>query len=159
MDSRAREITRHIKHLNPNFYCKRDGESLRIWEKRYRHRPFMLDDNSTLFALVPDDYIVCSLTDNWGFSGKPRDWGILPIINHLQKIDWRRYEKLKAECLKEEEKAAESKERDKERKFMDLADETYYYAKKDWAYERVALNKEADKRQKTIHEMNKKFKE
>lgn len=63
------------------------------------------------FTLTGEEWLVCSLTDTWGSQGKPRDWGILPVLDHIKFGSLERRDESLRELNKSQEQAQESRSR------------------------------------------------
>lgn len=85
---RAECITEYVRLHDRKLFCARDAVAgtLCIFRKTERLETYDVDGHRITFAL-PDRHMVCALTDNWSIRGNPVDWGLLPIMEHIRKID------------------------------------------------------------------------
>lgn len=104
---RAERLTREIQVLDRELFCRKNEELGRyeIYRHAKRYRTVHLDENTALSYSMDFPQLIICLTDNWSASGKPVDWGILPVVKRLQEIDaWNRAEYLKELETQEEKK-------------------------------------------------------
>ena len=77
---------------------------MRVFHRKYKHKAYEIDGEA-YHLLVEDPYHVFSLTDSWGFHGKPREWGSLVVQEHICRLMDR--ERVYREILEAERKEAE----------------------------------------------------
>ena len=91
----ADSYTRALKRYDVDLYAGRtkDG-ALCVFRK---HKSFELvfdEDGLKLFNLVTRPQFIFAITENWGLSGKPCQWGIDHVLDHVRKIDTQANERL-----------------------------------------------------------------
>ena len=105
MSHTARRITDEIQRYDYKLYAKKDNDGvIRIYRKCKEYRSEQLTRDVSVLNLINNDHLVMSLTDTWGFRGKPVDWGVLPIMARLRAMDLWNSENLSSEFFKNEEK-------------------------------------------------------
>lgn len=108
---RAEQITRHLKRYDSKLYCKELSEGkLCVFRKSTRLEYYDVDGCVIGFAR-PAPFFIMALTSNWRLDGDSCEWGIEPVMNRLRANDLHQ-RNLAEECIRAEEKARESKERD-----------------------------------------------
>lgn len=107
---RAKVVTSYIKRFDPLLFCEKSGDGkLCVYRKGQRIESYDVD-GVVIGFVRPAPYLVLSLTDTWNLNGKPREWGIEPIMNRLRMSDtWSR--DVAKESIESIEKFDESKER------------------------------------------------
>lgn len=58
-----------------------------VFRHNKRYLPVIDSPEIKLLSLTPSRDYVCAITDTWGVSGKPCDYGIDDVLLHIQKID------------------------------------------------------------------------
>lgn len=112
MVNRARRITAAVQTHDPLLYAKDDGKAIRIYRKQKEWRRESLNNYTPIWTFVRNDHLVMSLTDTWGVTGKPVDWGIEPVLARIKALDLWGNDNLANQFFVEEEKHEKSKERD-----------------------------------------------
>lgn len=107
---RERQITRAVQGYDTELYAKKGYEDrIDIFRKVYRYETYDCGE-FLLTRAVEEPYRVFSLTDTWTPWGKPREWGIEPILARLRSIDlWKR--DVGGEVIAANEKIKESQDR------------------------------------------------
>lgn len=113
---RAERITEYIRNHDDKLICKMDAiaGTLCIYRKTLKFETYDIDGERVTFSL-PDLHFVTALTDNWNRNGKPVDWGLLPIMDRIRRIDLWQNEVMVQKMISEYEKADE----DERKKRMD----------------------------------------
>lgn len=102
-------LTRHLKRYDRDLFAARNLKgTMCVWAKQKRVEKVI--DN--LSAVKEGRYLVMSLTDTWGVSGKPIPWGIEVVLNRLKALDLSRNENIFKDIEREDEKVEESEKRD-----------------------------------------------
>jgi hypothetical protein len=86
----ARRFTKILREYDAKLYAiSRYG---RIDVMRMGERPVVYDvDGVGVIAPIRNDWYIFSLTHDWTVTGRPVEWGALPLIEHLKAGDlWRR---------------------------------------------------------------------
>lgn len=112
MSHRAKRITNAIQTHDRELYAKHDGKAIRIYRKCKELRREMLKADVSVWNVVRNDHLVMSITDTWGVTGKPVDWGIEPIMARLRALDLWNESNLADKFFKDEEKLEKSKDRE-----------------------------------------------
>lgn len=108
---RESQLTRQLKRYDKELYCgKNSAGQLCIFRNSKVWDTFELDDGVFLRVSRPAPHFICALTHNWQASGRPVDWGYMPIIQRLQEMDLQKRD-LVSEIEKQTERALESSER------------------------------------------------
>jgi hypothetical protein len=96
---RAETLTRHLKRHDSELYASRQPTGA-IWVlRRNRSRPH-------------EPHFIFALTDNWTAQGRPREWGIEPVLNRIKAHDlWRNADSVVDRILADHEKSEESDRR------------------------------------------------
>jgi hypothetical protein len=92
---RAETLTRHLKRHDSELYASRQPTGAIHVCRRNRSRPH-------------EPYFIFALTDTWQASGRPREWGIEPILNRIKALDLWRDQTVVDEIIADAEKQAES---------------------------------------------------
>lgn len=110
---RAERVTEAVRYHDYKLFCARNAEGkLCIYRKGHSLESYQLGENTSLTFVRPTSDLVCALTHNWQVTGYSVDWGIEPIMARLRDMDlWNR--DLASEIIAKEEKAIESRERDR----------------------------------------------
>lgn len=97
---RAETLTRHLKRYDAELYAENGQPTGSVWVlRRNRSRPH-------------EPHFIFALTDDWTAKGKPREWGIEPVLNRLKAIDlWKSGDSVIDRILADYEKAEESERR------------------------------------------------
>lgn len=100
-----------VKKFDKNLFAKMgfDG-TLRVYCNAFKFKAYDLE-GMTLYVTEKDPYHVFSLTDTWGYNGKRRDWGYIPVENHLCRIRIENRDKQLKEIEESEKQALESKDK------------------------------------------------
>lgn len=117
-----RQLNKMLYNYDRELYAVDNGDKITVYRKAYTWESYDLEGLRLTYAR-PSHHYIFSLTDNWTMSGKRRNWGIEPILNHLKAIDPWRNPNLCNEIVRQHEKAAESRERNSKNKHEDLARE------------------------------------
>ena len=106
-------LNKALKAYDRNLYAKAVGDNglICVFTKKKRWDDFDYEGD-TYRWLNDEEQLVCSLTDTWGSMGRPTDWGIEPVIAHLRAIDLFNRDDIFDSLMKDQERVAESKERD-----------------------------------------------
>lgn len=91
MDSKVSDLNSRLRQYDEDLFSKRDGDGvIHVFRKKpYMVGSFKYKDVTYSYTGVMEQHIF-SLTEDWKNGSKPRDWGILRIMNYLQAIDsWR----------------------------------------------------------------------
>lgn len=83
-------INRLVKRHDPELYCEQRDWMLCVYRRGFKWEPYNVDGMDILF-LRSSPHFVFALTDNWKTTGRPVEWGSIPIMNRLKAIDlWNR---------------------------------------------------------------------
>ncbi len=87
MDSELSTLSSVLEAFDKSLFCKRTGDGVvRVYHHKYVMRPYDLD-GETYFFPQDEPYHVFSLTDTWGFSGRPVKYGTLLIREKLKSLE------------------------------------------------------------------------
>jgi hypothetical protein len=121
---RAERITREVQTYDRELYCDKNMEGmLCIYRKGRRYESYQLEDGSVLTYARPSPHFVFALSDTWRATGKPVEWGVVPILNRLKALDlWNRdlVGELEAAYDKDEESNARKRRNDTESFLLDF---------------------------------------
>jgi hypothetical protein len=97
---RVAEITRAISSYDPCLYAQQTHESrIDIYRKNRE-------------SIHPPHFLF-SLTDTWQPTGRPVEWGVEPLLNRIRAMDLWRDDQFVEKLLADQEKAQESRDRDR----------------------------------------------
>jgi len=107
-----------------------DVRSLNMALKRYDRSLFCRQESDGIIRVYqrPDkggEWLVCSLTDTWGSSGQKREWGVLPVIEHIKRGSLEYRDRMNSELDRERAVLEEAKDRKQKTLFEDMAHETH----------------------------------
>lgn len=106
-------LNKALKAYDRNLYARESKDGIvRVYQRIRQTRTHWLSNEISIDEYVDGDWLVCSLTENWGSSGKQRDWGILPVIEHIKQGSLEYRDNLSRELNREQQRVAESKVRD-----------------------------------------------
>ena len=122
MDAREWVLTKHLKAHDGELFCRRAGLAgpYCVWRKAVRWESHGMPDGSIIHYSRPSKHFCFALTDDWQFAGKPRDWGIEPVIQKAKRSHYSRADQEFEELLKHNESVQESKNRDLSSKTEDF---------------------------------------
>jgi hypothetical protein len=87
MDSRVRILTKHLKKYDSDLFAERlDNGVIQISRHKNYWIPFQYEGKKYLYAKSVPHYVTV-LTDTWLVTGKPRDWGIEPLMARIRDMD------------------------------------------------------------------------
>lgn len=120
---RAERITEYVKQHDYKLFCDKDHRTgtYCIFRKTIKFETYDVDGTTISFAL-PDRHMVTALTDNWNINGVPVDWGLLPIMDRIRRIDLWNNEVMVQKMISEYEKADEDKRKTRMDKHEDQAE-------------------------------------
>ncbi len=119
MDSELTTLTSLLYRFDPELFCKRTGDGVvRVYHNKLVWQSYDLDGETYLFPRSRP-YHVFSLTDTWGFNGRPVKYGSLPLWDKLKSIEDR--DRQFREVLEAEEKSAELKTQRQTSRAQDMA--------------------------------------
>ena len=109
---RAIKITRELKRYDRELYCGENKEGiLCVFRRGYNYLKYDLGNDETLIAPSFSPHFVFALTDNWRTNGKPKDWGLEPLLARIRALDiWQR--DIVSEILEQNDKDDLSRKRD-----------------------------------------------
>lgn len=115
---RAKQITSFIRRYDPELYCEGKDGMLCIYRKSQRIESY--DFEGTVIHYVrPAPFFIFALTHDWSATGRPVDWGCLPILERLQQCDLHKRD-MASEIERQEEKRTEEVARERANKTEDL---------------------------------------
>jgi hypothetical protein len=118
---RAERITRELKRFDRELYCAESGEGkLCVYRNSTRWEAYQLDEDSYLQVARPAPFFIFALTDDWKFTGRPVDRGILPILERLRESDLQKRDMMR-ECME----AHEERERKQSKAFRSQAEDMF----------------------------------
>lgn len=123
--NRAMRITREIQKHDNRLYADYLMGQLCVFRKTTRYEEYDVDGQSLIYAR-PDKYLIFAITDNWQMSGRPVDWGLLPIRARLNAMDMQQREDFMKELEDSYEKDAKSMDRK-----LDTSLEGFLYESRD----------------------------
>ena len=154
---RAERITEYIRNHDDKLICKMNAiaGTLCIYRKTLKFETYEIDGERVTFSL-PDLHFVTALTDNWNIKGKPRDWGLLPIMERIRQIDLWQNEVMVQKMISDHEKIDESKKRERMDKHEAQADVLRHDFKKSFGDHIVGnlIDKEKEKTRKDLQNGN-----
>jgi hypothetical protein len=119
---RVESITRELQNYDGQLFAKRVQGRIDVMRKGHRMEYCGQLDDGALYHSRRADHYIFSLTENWSVSGKPVDWGILPILARLKAIDcWSR-----DDFMQELEESYEKNKKSKERDFSNTVESFMY---------------------------------
>lgn len=84
----AKSYERVLKSYDRDLFVDRNRDGvLCVFRHTKRYEPVVEAEGFRLLNLKRDREYVFALTETWGLSGKPRDWGADDVLDHVQKID------------------------------------------------------------------------
>lgn len=103
---------RALRKYDRDLFCdhNRDGV-LCIFRKAKRFVPVCVSENFKLLNLIQDKQYVCSLTENWSLSTKPRQWGVDHVLSRVRQMDLQVNERLFEELEAQEKRIDDSERR------------------------------------------------
>ena len=126
--SRANEITRALRDYDYKLYCDKNKEGkLCVYRKSHRVEAYDLGEGKILNVVKDAPHFIFALTHNWKSAGDPVPWGVLPILERLQKADlWKN--DLAEKCIQETEafQAEKNRERHNHVESMLIEDKSKY---------------------------------
>ncbi len=129
MDSELRTLTEILSRFDKDLFCKRTGDGVvRVYHDKQVWHPYDLD-GETYFFPNSEPYHVFSLTETWGFNGRPAQYGTLPIWEKLKSIE--DSERQMKEVMESEERVRARKEHQQKSFAEDMAYEMRDAVKKD----------------------------
>lgn len=110
MEWQVRRLNQELKKHDSELFARRESSGvIVVYRIHRRYEAYDLDEGK-LLVLRYDPLYCFALTDNWTIQGKPVDWGLEPVMNHLREIDaWNR--DLEEAYERDWEKKEESKKR------------------------------------------------
>jgi hypothetical protein len=110
---RAERITREVQAYDRELYCEKNMEGmLCIYRKSKRCESYQLEDGSLLTYVRPAPHLIFALTDTWKVTGRPVEWGVVPILQRLKALDlWNRDIVGELEQAYDNEEAANARKR------------------------------------------------
>lgn len=79
---------RVLKRYDESLFVQRNVDGvLCVFKHSKRFVPVFEAEGYRLSNLIRSKEYVFALTDTWGLTGKPRDYGVDDVLAHLQKID------------------------------------------------------------------------
>lgn len=144
MSTDVRTLNRYLKRYDSSLFAKEDDGIIRVYQRPEKG----------------GEWHVCSLTDNWGFSGERREWGVLPVMEHIKRGSLEYRDRMNRELEKEKSVLEEAKDRSRKDLWENVAREslpTFKEAFKDVRTCNMDKSAKADVRYK--REQSLKFKE
>ncbi len=103
----ARRYTKILREYDSELYAISRYGRVDVFRKGQRFVAYDVD-GETILAPVENPWYIFSITDNWTTTGKPVEWGALPLLQHLKDGDlWKRdvlKDYLKAKSVEESSK-------------------------------------------------------
>lgn len=109
---RANQITRALKRFDRELYCAESGEGkLCVYRNSTRWETYQLDKDSYLRIAQPTPFFIFALTDDWKYTGRRVDRGILPILERLRMSDLQKRDMMREyiEAYEKNEAASQKK--------------------------------------------------
>lgn len=79
---------RALKRYDESLFVQRNADGvLCVFKHSKRFMRVCEAEGYRLLNLVKSKEYVFALTDTWGINGKPRDYGVDDVVDHLKKID------------------------------------------------------------------------
>lgn len=122
-------VNKLLKRYDPDLFLSRDQGVWRIMRKSYTLETYDLG-GFVLRNLAYKPVLICPLTHNWRITGKPVEWGLEPLWEKLQKMDFWTNKRALEELELEEERQEEAKKRSFRNKIEDFWYETHDKFKK-----------------------------
>lgn len=144
--SRERELSAYVQKYDQKLFCKKIQEGkLAIFRESHYWETFALNEQDTINVLRLTPHFVFALTDNWKKDGEAVPWGKDKIWERLHKVDlWKR--DIVGEMEKQEDKRAESLERDRQNQTEAFLHDFHGQFKKTFSDTRVANFEKKDLR-------------
>lgn len=127
-------LNKALKMHNRSLYVRRckDGV-MRVFQAVKQSRVHWLDETTPLVEYYDSEWLVCPLTHNWSANGRPVEWGIEPILNHI-KFGSPENDSVRSEEFEKQQKHNEwLKESDSKDKHLNAAEDFYDSAKRAWS--------------------------
>ncbi len=114
MDAREWEMTKHLRAHDKDLICRRSGLDgpYCVLQKSQAWDSYQLGEGATLTYSRPTFNLVFALTDTWTKQGKPRNWGIEPVIQRVKEHRFERHEEQLRELEASYAKAKEASAKD-----------------------------------------------
>lgn len=149
MDTELSKVNKLVKRFDRDLIARRSKAGvIQVCQNIRKWHPVEIDGRTVLY---PEDvpHLVFSLTENWGSTGEPANWGYVPLYQKLTQISLDRRDDMIREMERENEKALESKERDTKNHFESMAYETRDIFKKTFSdINTASMNNKNDVRRK-----------
>jgi hypothetical protein len=150
MDSEVTKVNRLLKRFDRKMFARRSGDGIvRVYCNAGSPRAFEVD-GMTIVHLINEPYHVFSLTDTWGYWGRPCAYGYLPLWDKLRAVSLESRDRITQE-LDKSEKDAEAK---RKRNLANLTESMAYEARdaikeltKDVVFSNVDKNKDPRRKQ------------
>lgn len=108
----AKSYDRVLKSYDKELFVARNTDGvLCVFRHTKRFEPVCETEGFRLLNLMADKEYVFAVTETFGLSGKPRDWGADDILNHIQKIDSLANKRFLDELDAENERVEQSRRR------------------------------------------------
>ncbi len=145
--TRADRITREIRRHDRLLYCEKSPQGpLAIYRKLYRYEPMEVNGVIIHYPIL-SPHLVFAITDTWSITGRPVEWGILPIMARIKAMDLWTNDNIVNDLIDGYKKDEESKERDQRNSIESfLLDFRRQFAKSFDQYNTGTLDKRKDRR-------------
>jgi hypothetical protein len=149
MNRRLERISSEIKKYDKSLYCAElpNGKPA-VFRKTIRHEVHTLDEETkeTLVVYKDSPHLVFPLTHNWSSHGDIVEWGMEPILARLRAMDIWQNENIVEDLIKTQEKAEQTKARDRRNNTESFLYEFRDKFKKDWSNINTASLAKKDRR-------------
>lgn len=99
------QLNRDLKIQDPYLYAVMEGSKVCVYRKAKNGIRGLVEEHDRLDRPA---HFILALTDTWKKIGKPKAWGIVPVLDQLQFMDWGSRE-VYWERRKQRERAEEQK--------------------------------------------------
>lgn len=112
MDSELVLVNKAVKNFDRELFAKRDGAGvIRVYHDKREYDVYKYE-GANLFVPVSRPYHVFSLTDTWGYWGKPVSYGLLPLREKLLQVSMENRDRLFQELTDAEKASEETRKKD-----------------------------------------------
>ena len=106
-------LNKALKAHDRTLYARQSKDGVvRVYQRTKSWVEIYRDEFKSVKTLCDGEWHVCSLTDTWAANGKPQEWGIEPVMDHIRRNSLEYRDNLLREIEQEQERRSESRARD-----------------------------------------------